>query len=153
MAFRFNKRIKIAKGLHLNVGKKGLSTSVKIGNTTINSKGRMTTSIPGTGLSYSTNLNKGSKSEKSFIEKMEDQTNKSKLTIEKINEMNNKVGNKNNYYLSVFTYILSFVLLILSLILMLVNPILGGCFLLFSITLNRVSNKNKKKYKLLFEEE
>lgn len=56
MGFRVNKRIKLCKGVSLNVGKKGISTSVKIGNTTINSKGRVTTRIA-PGVSYTTNLN------------------------------------------------------------------------------------------------
>lgn len=56
MGFRVNKRIKLCKGVTLNVGKKGISTSVKVGNTTINSKGRVTTRIA-PGVSYTTNLN------------------------------------------------------------------------------------------------
>ncbi|MBQ4164032.1 MAG: DUF4236 domain-containing protein [Turicibacter sp.] len=64
MGLRFRKRVKLCKGVYLNFGKKGMSTSFKIGNTTINSKGRVTTSIPGTGLSYVTNLKKKSKSKR-----------------------------------------------------------------------------------------
>lgn len=60
MGFRVNKRIKICKGVTLNVGKKGISTSVKIGNTTINSKGRVSTRIA-PGISYTTNLKSGKK--------------------------------------------------------------------------------------------
>lgn len=56
MGFRFNKRIKIAKGVHLNLSKKGISTSVKVGGVTFNSRGRISASIPKTGISYSTNL-------------------------------------------------------------------------------------------------
>ena len=70
MGFRVNKRIQICKGVTLNVGKKGISTSVKIGNTTINSKGRVSTRIA-PGISYTTNLKGGKK-----------QTEKNKPTFE-----------------------------------------------------------------------
>lgn len=58
MGFRFRKRIKLAPGVHLNIGKKGLS-SVSLGGNglTVNTgSGKTTTTmgIPGTGLSYST---------------------------------------------------------------------------------------------------
>ena len=55
MGFRFNKRIKIAKGVSLNLSKRGISTSVKVGKSTINSSGRVTTNL-GNGLSYQTSL-------------------------------------------------------------------------------------------------
>lgn len=61
MGFRFHKRIKICKGLYLNLSKKGISTSARIGNVTFNSKGGVSASIPGTGLSYRTNLKGNSK--------------------------------------------------------------------------------------------
>lgn len=56
MGFRVRKRIKICKGLYINVSKTGISTSAKVGNVTFNSRGRMTASLPGTGISYSSNL-------------------------------------------------------------------------------------------------
>lgn len=66
MGFRFRKSIKIAKGVRLNVGKKsvGLSVGGKGARVSVNSKGRKsaTVGIPGTGLSYTANLN--SKKEK-----------------------------------------------------------------------------------------
>ena len=55
MGFRFNKRIKLAKGVSLNLSKSGISTSVKVGKTSINSRGRVTTNL-GNGLSYQTNF-------------------------------------------------------------------------------------------------
>ena len=55
MGVRFNKRIKIAKGVSLNLSKRGISTSVKVGKSTINSRGRVTTNL-GNGLSYQTSL-------------------------------------------------------------------------------------------------
>lgn len=57
MGINFRKRIKIAKGVYLNVGKKGVSTSFGVKGLTVNSKGKVTASLPGTGLSYSANLN------------------------------------------------------------------------------------------------
>lgn len=53
MGWRFQKRIKINDLLTLNVSKKGVSPSIKLGPITINPKRKTTTvRIPGTGLSY-----------------------------------------------------------------------------------------------------
>ena len=51
MGFNFRKSIKIGKNLKLNISKSGVSTSVKVGNVTHNSK-RGTTINLGNGLSY-----------------------------------------------------------------------------------------------------
>ena len=54
MAFRFRRRIKIAPGVHLNIGKNGVSTSIgtRGASITTSSKGTyLNTGIPGTGLS------------------------------------------------------------------------------------------------------
>lgn len=51
MGFRVRKSIKIGKHVKLNIGKNGVSTSVKIGNVTHNSK-RGTTVNLGHGISY-----------------------------------------------------------------------------------------------------
>ncbi|WP_283648023.1 DUF4236 domain-containing protein [Hafnia paralvei] len=68
MGFRFRKRIKIAPGLSINISKSGVSTSIGGKGSTVNigKKGvKATTSIPGTGISHSSNLlsfkNKSSK--------------------------------------------------------------------------------------------
>lgn len=58
MGFRFNKRLKIAKGISLNIGSKGIS-GLSIGprgaKLNIGKKGvRASVSAPGTGLSYTT---------------------------------------------------------------------------------------------------
>ena len=64
MAIRFRKRIKIAPGLSVNIGKKGV-TSVSIGGkgVTLNTGGKrgtsVTTSIPGTGLSANHKISGG----------------------------------------------------------------------------------------------
>ncbi|ECO0584320.1 DUF4236 domain-containing protein [Salmonella enterica subsp. diarizonae] len=66
MGFRFRKRIKIAPGIHINIGKTGI-TSASIGKAgatlNVGKKGVKTTvGIPGTGLSYtSDNLISGKK--------------------------------------------------------------------------------------------
>lgn len=56
MGLRFRKRIKIAKGINLNINSKsiGISAGVKGARVSINSKGQKTTTlgIPGTGISH-----------------------------------------------------------------------------------------------------
>ena len=57
MGFNYRRRIKICKGVHINVGKKGISTSYKIGNVTVNPKrNRITARTPIKGLSYTTTI-------------------------------------------------------------------------------------------------
>ena len=62
MGLNFRKSINLGKGFKLNIGKKsvGISGGVKGARVSINSSGRKTVTlgIPGTGLSYSINLNK-----------------------------------------------------------------------------------------------
>ncbi len=57
MPFRFQRRIKIAPGVHLNISKSGISLSVGGKGATLNVGGlrgpRGTVGVPGTGLSYS----------------------------------------------------------------------------------------------------
>lgn len=71
MGLNFRKSINLGKGFKLNIGKKsvGISGGVKGARVSLNSSGRKTAtfSIPGTGLSYSLNLNnlfKGKSSKK-----------------------------------------------------------------------------------------
>ena len=55
MAFRFQRRIKIAPGVRLNVSKSGVSTSVGTRGARVtfgDGKRRTTVGIPGTGLSH-----------------------------------------------------------------------------------------------------
>jgi hypothetical protein len=55
MGFRFQKRVKILPGITLNIGKKGVSTTVGVKGahvTTGHGKTRTTVGIPGTGLSH-----------------------------------------------------------------------------------------------------
>ncbi|MGD8113133.1 DUF4236 domain-containing protein [Vibrio sp. TRT 17S01] len=59
MGFKFRKRIKIAPGLHVNLSKSGVSTSIGKPGATVNigKKGvKATVGIPGSGLSYSQSL-------------------------------------------------------------------------------------------------
>jgi len=62
MGLNFRKSINLGKGFKLNIGKGsiGISGGVKGARVSVNSKGRKTAtfSIPGTGISYSLNLNK-----------------------------------------------------------------------------------------------
>lgn len=61
MGWRFRKSFKILPGVRLNVGKKGISTSIgpKGAKVNIGPNGtRFTANIPGTGLSYTTRLDK-----------------------------------------------------------------------------------------------
>ena len=56
MGFRFQRRIRIAPGVRLNLSRSGISTSVGGRGFTLNSRGTATVGIPGTGLSYRANL-------------------------------------------------------------------------------------------------
>ncbi len=57
MGLRFRKRIKLAKGLYINIGSKGVSSiSAGLPGATINTKGHTRLSLLGTGLYYQTNL-------------------------------------------------------------------------------------------------
>ena len=54
MSFRFNKRIKIAPGVRINLGRTGISTSFGVKGASVNvgrGKTRLTVGLPGTGLS------------------------------------------------------------------------------------------------------
>lgn len=62
MGWGFRKSFKIAPGVRINVSRRGVSTSVGVKGFTVNSRGRVTTSIPGTGISHITSLGSGKKS-------------------------------------------------------------------------------------------
>lgn len=62
MAIRFRKRIKLMPGVHINLSKSGISTTVGPRGASVNvgKKGTyLTTSIPGTGISARTKLTNG----------------------------------------------------------------------------------------------
>lgn len=57
MGFRFQKRIRIAPGISLNLSKSGISTSIGARGARMtfgHGKSRSTVGLPGTGLSYTT---------------------------------------------------------------------------------------------------
>lgn len=63
MPFRYRRRIRVGKGLYVNLGKKGI-TSVTVGrrgaSMNVNRKGtRESIGVPGTGLSYQTKRKTG----------------------------------------------------------------------------------------------
>lgn len=54
-SYRFRKSISLGNGVRMNIGKNGVSTSMKVGNTTFTTGSRgsyVTNSIPGTGISF-----------------------------------------------------------------------------------------------------
>lgn len=63
MGFRFQKRIKIAPGVRLNISKSGISTSLGVNGATVNigkDGVQRTIGIPGTGLSHRKRILKSS---------------------------------------------------------------------------------------------
>ncbi|AIY40561.1 serine protease [Collimonas arenae] len=56
MGWSFRRTIKIAPGVRINLSKSGVSTSIGGKGFTYNTRGRLTTSIPGTGIHYTQNL-------------------------------------------------------------------------------------------------
>jgi hypothetical protein len=56
MGFGFRESIKILPGVRVNLSKSGISTSIGVKGFTYNTRGRITTSIPGTGIYHVTNL-------------------------------------------------------------------------------------------------
>lgn len=59
MSWRFRRRFRLFPGLWLNLSKSGVSASVGGPGLTYNTRGRVTVSAPGTGLSYQHNLKSG----------------------------------------------------------------------------------------------
>ncbi len=59
MSLRFQKRVKLGKTTSMNVSKRGVSFSQKLGKfVTMNSRGYVIFSIPKTGISYRLNVKK-----------------------------------------------------------------------------------------------
>ncbi len=61
MGWGFRKSFKIAPGVRVNLSKNGLSTSIGGKGLTYNTRGRVTFSIPGTGIRHTVNINKYTK--------------------------------------------------------------------------------------------
>ncbi len=88
MGLNFRKSINLGKGFKLNIGKKsvGISGGVKGARVSMNSSGRKTAtfSLPGTGLSYSVNLNnlfKGKSSKKKSSDNKDDDNEGTTINI------------------------------------------------------------------------
>lgn len=88
MGLNFRKSINLGKGFKLNIGKSsiGISGGVKGARVSMNSKGRKTAtfSLPGTGLSYSVNLNnlfKGKSSKKKSSDAKDDDNEGTTINI------------------------------------------------------------------------
>ncbi|WP_107496300.1 DUF4236 domain-containing protein [Thalassobius sp. I31.1] len=98
MGFRFQKRIKIAPGVRLNVSKSGVSTSLGGRGATVNlsKKGvRTTVGIPGSGLSWSKQTSWASTSRMTAAEELQKITvmlEKSEAKFNKISPQVNKVS-------------------------------------------------------------
>lgn len=78
MAWRFNRRVRIAPGISLNIGKTGISTTIgrRGASITIGKRGTyLNTGIPGSGLSYRTRLDGGSRGKSYPTEPPEDHWN------------------------------------------------------------------------------
>ena len=56
MGWGFKKTIKVVPGIRINLSKSGVSTSIGGKGFTYNTRGRVTTSIPGTGIRFTHNL-------------------------------------------------------------------------------------------------
>ncbi|MEQ2466435.1 DUF4236 domain-containing protein [Niallia sp. Sow4_A1] len=88
MGYGFRKSFKIAPGVRVNVGKKsvGVSAGVKGLRYSVNSRtgSRVTASIPGTGLSYTTS---GGRSRKSSAYQRQADINRRQREIDKLNEL------------------------------------------------------------------
>lgn len=61
MDIRFQKRIRLSEHLFLNLSKKGASVTAKNKNVSVNSKGKVSANIPGTGITFFKNLFKKGK--------------------------------------------------------------------------------------------
>ncbi|MHC6050771.1 DUF4236 domain-containing protein [Ralstonia solanacearum] len=56
MGWSFRRSVKIAPGIRLNFSKSGISTSIGVKGLTYNTRGRVTASIPGTGIRFTQQL-------------------------------------------------------------------------------------------------
>ncbi|RKP47504.1 DUF4236 domain-containing protein [Trinickia fusca] len=67
MGWGFRKRIKIAPGIHLNISKSGISTSIGGKGFTYNTRGHVTASIPGTGMRFTHNIRRAANPVRSIV--------------------------------------------------------------------------------------
>ena len=111
MGFRVRKSIKICKGVKVNLSKSGISTSVKVGNVTYNTK-RGTTVNLGKGVSYHTGNSVKSKSRKSY--KTSTQNTKIKQFENKWDKMTDKQIKNYNILMKVLLWMLAIISAILT---------------------------------------
>lgn len=115
MGFRMRKSIKICKGVKVNISKSGISTSVKVGNVTHNTK-RGTTVNLGNGVSYHTSNKKHSKTTKNENINRPKYQNRNTYIIEnKWDKMTDKQIKNYNILMKILLIILSILSLILTL--------------------------------------
>ena len=104
MGFRYRKSVKICKGVKLNFSKSGVSTSIKVGNVTHNTK-RGTTVNLGNGLSYHVGNGKKAKGSKkqdpkpTFTERLQGAVeNQDQILLEQHSKWANKSDRKCKLY-------------------------------------------------------
>ena len=120
MGFRMRKSIKICKGVKLNVSKSGISTSVKVGNVTYNTK-RGTTVNLGNGLSYHSSNKKHTNSRN--VNQNINRATYQNIKTHTIENKWDKMTDKQIKIYNIFMKILLGMLSILSLILTLAIPL------------------------------
>lgn len=116
MGFKVNKRIKIAPGVNLNVSKKGLSTSVKVGKTTFNSRGKVTTNL-GHGVSYTTNL----KNNKKYTNTNLELTQSFNEEVARLKRNKNNWANLSDNQVKYYNIFMKILLILLTLVLSLLS--------------------------------
>ena len=126
MGFRFRKTINLGNGVRMNIGKRGIGISAGVKGARISygadGKVRTTSSIPGTGISYTSTLNKN-KAKKSVNNSGNDiDTN--------VYRVNNEIKNYKPLY--IFHRFCAVVLILLGALLTLVEPI-GLIFIAFGV--------------------
>jgi DNA polymerase III epsilon subunit family exonuclease len=142
MGLRFRKSINLGGGVRLNFGKSsvGVSGGVKGARVSINSKGRKTTSIgiPGTGISYVSTTQIGTKENKSVDSNLSEAITSNSPYIPSSGKI--MIGSReySQRYIKIISKFLIFsgiVLLLMSLLLMLATPLAGVIFLILAIFL------------------
>ena len=120
MGFRFRKSINLGNGVKLNVSKKGIGISAGVKGARIsygaNGKIRTTSSIPGTGISHTSTLNK-SRTKKRGGKSNNDNNNVS-TKASKVN-----VGTKNYKSFYIFYRLCAVIMILLGTLVSLVKPV------------------------------
>jgi len=131
MAWNYRKRIKILPGIHLNVSKKGVSTTFGVRGASITTSKRGTylnTSIPGTG-----------------IYKREKISGKKNNSLKAFSGNTNAVTNNNISFFKVGLVLSWIVLILIALLIVSQNTTMGICFIL-GIIIVKIATKQKKDF-------